>query len=301
MSKLINVKKGIQIKPMIWIFAGAPSVGKSTLASQFPSPLMVDLEFGSHHLNIDRLTIEDLPTYASILSLMDDLKKDNHSYKTLIIDTATKLEMMIHQHLCGSKWDSIEEYGGGFGKGVYATRVEMSNFMSKAKELANKMDVIITAHSAIKGFSDPLTGSTYDRWVLQLNEKVAQIMMNEADNVFFLRHNIAVSKDAKTQKSIANLAGERIISTEWSTGFDAKCRIPNFPPTVTLSYESIKQAMSDARASTPEEVINRIQQIISKSDEAVKKLAAAKIPEIKNDLQALLKLKGKIETMVANV
>lgn len=78
---------------------GGEKVGKTYLALQFPNPVVIDLESGLSDYN-KKIKFDVLPDCNSSLDVMrgiDYLLKENHEYRTLIIDPITKY------------WDIVQE------------------------------------------------------------------------------------------------------------------------------------------------------------------------------------------------
>lgn len=78
---------------------GEPKVGKTVLALQFPNPVVIDLEGGLADYNKE-FKFDVLPDCNSTIDVMrgiDFLLKENHEYRTLIIDPITKY------------WDIVQE------------------------------------------------------------------------------------------------------------------------------------------------------------------------------------------------
>jgi len=76
-----------KMKVFLW---GAAGTGKTTLALQFPSPVVIDLEGGTD-LYGDRTEFSVLKTIdlAEIKGALAWLKAEQHSYETVIIDPIT--------------------------------------------------------------------------------------------------------------------------------------------------------------------------------------------------------------------
>jgi hypothetical protein len=295
MSYLSKIDKGIKAVPQMYVFHSAPGVGKTTFASKFPSPIFADLEDGSKHLDVPRLTSQDLPDYKALLAFIDELTTSNSTYKTLVIDSATVLESYIHRHVCAGKYDSIEELG--FGKGYQMAREELQKLMQKLRRLAAKMDVIITAHSQVKGFTDPINNSSYDRYIIQTHAKFAEILTSTADNVFFFKHNVATVTDKNTKKTQAFSSGERLIMTEWRAAFEAKNRL-NIPAELPLDYTAFQAAIENAKPKTAEELVADIKALCLKADAELAETAKEKVQQAKGDVQALIRIKAKVASQV---
>ena len=52
----MKISSGIKSRPVKTVVYGVEGIGKSTFASEFPSPLFIDLDNGTSQLNVDRVT-----------------------------------------------------------------------------------------------------------------------------------------------------------------------------------------------------------------------------------------------------
>ena len=297
MSFLAKRVSGIVPAPQFYIFHAPPGVGKTTFASQFANPLFVDLENGTKQLDVQRLTGDEIKTFEDILTLVDELITTTTDYKTFVVDSATALEALIHKHVCGTQFKSIEDVGGGFGKGYQAAKEDLSKLLEKLKVLAKKMDVIIIAHSLVKTFTDPITNASYDRYVLQMNQKCADLLLSAADNVFFIKYEIDVL-EANGKKSHMKSTGERILCTEWRASFDAKNRL-NLPAELPLDYKSFKDAVEKYKPKSCAELKEDIRQLSQKLDAKTLTLVSEKVKEAGNNQLELQRIKSKLLKVAA--
>lgn len=295
---LQKVHKGVKQTAQTYVFHGAPGIGKTTFAAQFPSPIIADLEDGSKHLDVARLTSQDIPNYKELVSFTQELAKASHDYKTLVIDSATVLESYVHKHLCGDKYETIEDVGGGFGKGYQMAREELQKFMQLCRALtSNSINVIICAHSQVKSFTDPLTNSSYDRYIIQTNAKFAEILTSAADNVFFMKHAVDTVVDQKTKKTQAFGSGKRLLMTEWRPAYEAKNRL-NLPSELPLDYAAFLSAIEMSKPKSADELIKEIKAMLAKADDQNRAIATQKLQEAGDNVNALLRIKTKLSTMV---
>jgi PHD/YefM family antitoxin component YafN of YafNO toxin-antitoxin module len=138
-SRLAKVTKGRLRTPNTIIIYGPEGVGKSTLALSAPGVIMFDVEDGSSEIEARRYPFTDHPekghvppNYQAVLDAIDDLTVSEHDYKTLVIDSADRLEAMIWKHMLARDSEpgarnpknavltSIEDYG--YGKGYHPGR-----------------------------------------------------------------------------------------------------------------------------------------------------------------------------------
>lgn len=83
-----------------WLIYGKPKVGKTTLACQFPQPLLIDIEGGTAFMRVAQFPLKALAADGKKpLELLRDLykalKDSPGSYRTVIFDTADELFKII--------------------------------------------------------------------------------------------------------------------------------------------------------------------------------------------------------------
>ena len=135
MSILAQATSGKQIGPQIHVIAGINGVGKTTWAASFPNAIVIDLEKGSEHINVSRVTSSLLPDFATFRLTLKELATAKHSYKTVVIDSVEALEGLINDAVCiEGKVKSIEDYGAGYGKGYTRARELMREVIGDLRE-----------------------------------------------------------------------------------------------------------------------------------------------------------------------
>lgn len=149
MSILKSITRGKIEKPPIIMVHSKPGVGKSTWASQAPSPLFVSLEEGTNTLDVERTPI--ITEWENVIALIGELIGEEHEYKTIVFDTIDMLEMCAWRNLCTREnVTSIELACGGYGKG-YKEIMEAywPHFMDGLRALRDKKGVgsILLCHS----------------------------------------------------------------------------------------------------------------------------------------------------------
>lgn len=301
MSILSKVSSGVLDNSQIYVIYGIPKVGKSTFASNFPKPLFLDLEDGSERLSVERLTSKELPTLDDVLKVTKELIDNNTGYKTLVVDSISKLEGLIHKHLCEKdSVDSIEKYDGGFGKGYTKSKEIMRDYLSQLVKLKEKgIDVVLIGHAQIKSFTDPLLNQTYDRYLIDANEKLVKLVTSNADNIFFVKHNVNTTQDKRTKKTQAFSDGKCVMQTEWSVGAEAGNRL-GLPAEIPLDYEFFLKAKASSKIKSPDELVKEIKTLLKEVDADTKATVEAKLLET-NDPQRLLRIKKKVLEIVQSV
>jgi hypothetical protein len=284
------VSKGKQIGAQIHVVAGDNGVGKTTFACSFPSPLCIDLENGSRHLDVERIKADEVPDITTFRAILKELIETDHSYKTIVIDSVESLESLISDAVCAEgKVKSIELFDGGYGKGYVRSREMMREVMEDLRALQKKeVSAVLVAHTQVKSKTDPATNQTYDRVIMRCNDKMAALIRDLADNCFYCTHRVLTTKENNKTKAFGD--GQRVMFTQWRPGFDAKNRL-DLPLEIPLSYEAFVEACS---SQPPGDVISEIEEIASKLDEQMKIKVRDQVEKYKNNPAKLKEIKNRL-------
>lgn len=198
------------------VIAGAEKIGKTTLLSSAPRPLLIPLEQGYQGISMHKTPL--LTTFGQVMSLLDEItasvQAGTFQYQTLCIDSATALERMIHQATLetdptygkgNKKAMTMESALGGYGKAYTYANELFANFLDKCDQLAmyGRINIVLTCHVFSATVSDPTAGE-YNTWDLLLhspkNQKTygkREHLTQWADVVGFLYEPILVNESDK--------------------------------------------------------------------------------------------------------
>lgn len=219
------------------VLYGAEGIGKSTFASQFPDPLFIDVEGGTKQLDIARFPQPE--TWNDILEMVDAVIAEPGICRTLVIDTIDRAESMLSaQLLAEAGVDSIEKYGGGYGKGYTAIQERFN------KDLLNRLDriivkgvnVVLLAHAAMRKLESP-DDPPYDRWELKVSKKVAPLVKEWSDILLFANYEVMVVEENGRNK--AKGQAKRRMHANHKPTYDAKNRY-GLPDDMDLSFEPLR-------------------------------------------------------------
>lgn len=287
---LASVTKGVQQTPVRVLVYGGEKVGKSTFAAGAPRPIFLGAEDGTERLDVERLQPS---TWEEALAWVGDLATDPHEYKTLVVDPLGWFETMVFQSVTGGS-GSIEEYGGGFGKGYTAALGKWREMLFGLEKCwrGRGMNIVLVAHSQVKTFSNP-EGPAYDRYELAMNAKAAGLLKQWADAVLFARLEVFV-KQEKGQKTRGFSSGARVLHTSPCAAYDAGARW-KLPEQLPLSWDDFFAAVQ-AESSRGAEIVTKIEQLTKQlADEAVTKFAKEYVEKNKNAPDRLVELANRIE------
>lgn len=274
----MNISKGKQKQAVRAVIYGVEGIGKSTFAAGLPSPLFLDLEKGTSHLDVARADVE---TWADLeLALTECLTTD---FETIVIDTAdwaeaACAEMVLKKH----NKKSIEDFG--FGKGYVILAEEFRKIIARAEALVSRgKNVVFLAHSKIVRQSPPDQTDGFDRYELKLAKQVSPILKEWADLLGFANFKTQVVEGSDGRNKITG-GKERILHLEHSAAWDAKNRF-GLPASMAFASDQISHIFVGVQARTPLAIAAKVEPANVPSD-ALAEIAAiaAKSPAAKKVL-----------------
>lgn len=183
--------------PSLLIY-GPEKAGKTTLASEFPSPVFLQTEEGVGTLEID--SFGKLTSYGDVIDAIGALYNDEHKFQTVVVDSVTALQPLIWAETGergddkGNKKNRIEDFG--YGKGyVYALNVWQEfheGLMALRRDRG--MTTILIAHSKIERFDDPET-VTYSRYEIDLHDKARDFLKRECDAIILVKPDVTIKEE----------------------------------------------------------------------------------------------------------
>ena len=211
-------------RPVLAMLYGPPGVGKSTFGASAPNPIFIPCERG-----LDQITVPKFPTpktLAEFGTYLNAVDTEEHDYQTLVIDTADALELLIFDAVCNEgKVKSIEEYGGGYGKGFTRAREFWARLLLRLTALSERMNVLLVAHSHLRTVSDPMLATAYDIHEPKIQAKSIELIRQSVDLIMFARLQTSVIKDGpKARKGRGLIGDDREMFTQPTTGIECKNR-----------------------------------------------------------------------------
>ena len=232
-----TITKGKQKTAIRLCSYGPEGIGKSTFASNFPEPLFIDVEGGTKQLDVARFPTP--ATWADLLEEIDAVIEEPDVCHTLVIDTIDRAEtLLLTTMLKESNVDSIEKYGGGYGKGYTALQERfLKDFLNRLdRVIAKGVNVVLLAHAQMRKLESP-DEPPYDRWELKVSKKVAPIVKEWADILLFMNYDVMVVEENGRNKA-KGTAKSRMHANHRPT-YDAKNRY-GLPDDMDLSFEPLR-------------------------------------------------------------
>ena len=169
---------------------GTEGIGKSTFGSQAPKPIFIQTEDGLDEIDCDKFPLAT--TYDEVVSALVDLRREEHDYESVVIDSLDWLERLVWDKLCLEySATSIEKVDGGYSKGYTHALTYWREIIDHLNALRNSrgMVVLLIAHSKIERFEDP-ESSPYDRYSPRLHKHAAALVSEWCDAVLFATRKI---------------------------------------------------------------------------------------------------------------
>lgn len=247
----LHIQTGVSAGALRVILQGQEGVGKTTWAAGCPGALFLTCEDGGGTLDYARVMC---PTWAALRDAVWSIQREGlpTGFTTIVIDTIDSFERLLWQELIEkANCDTIEEVGGGFGKGYTRAAENMAAFSADLDTLRrnHRINVILLAHVHVRPFNDP-NGPAYDRYEMRMHKGTAALWSSWADAVLFACFDVTVLKTGK--KGRVQAAGEmekgkatevrRVVYTSKDAAYDAKNR-HGLPDELPMNFDAFAKAI----------------------------------------------------------
>lgn len=234
---LARVTVGKQPAPRRTLIYGLHGVGKSTFASHAPEPVFLDTEGGLNDLDAPRFP--QLKTLIDFKACLRALHREEHDYKTVVIDSLDWLEPLMWAEVCEQHGEkSIESFG--YGRGYVLALSHWRNILNGLDALRRdrSIAVVLVAHSKIERFESPDTES-YDRYAPRLHKSASALVTEWCDEVLFATYKVftkTLRERFNKERTQAIGTGERIMWTTERPCALAKNRL-RLPEQINLDWD----------------------------------------------------------------
>nr|DAO37297.1 MAG TPA: AAA domain protein [Caudoviricetes sp.] len=135
-----NEPKKADVTPKNILIWGESMSGKTYLAKQFESPLIINTDGNASKITTPSVFIKNFTEFKEVI---EELEKGKHTFKTLIIDLIDDLETMVINHICSlAKVESLADIA--FGKGFNTFNSIWKNLMMTLTQM--NLNVIFISH-----------------------------------------------------------------------------------------------------------------------------------------------------------
>lgn len=236
-----GLRKGKQsVPPRIAIYGGH-GIGKSTLASQFPSPIFISTEDG-----LDSLDVTSFPKAGHIKDVVESIKtliKEEHEFKTVVIDS---VDWLVEPLIVSNVEATHEAKDLAYGKGQMMVAEEFREILQGLDVLRLKrgMNVVLIAHATVVRFEDPRT-EPYDRYQPKLPNRCNALLQEWADVIAFAAFKVIIRKSDSgfnKEKTRGVTTGERLLHFVENPAYAAKNRY-GCPDEIEMTIENLEKVI----------------------------------------------------------
>jgi hypothetical protein len=202
-------------KPVIATILGDAGLGKTSLACTFPKPIVIRAEDGLQSIPVEQRP-DALPLITKVDQLFDQLMllvKEDHDYKTLVIDSVTALERLFIQDVIDNDPKNpkgINQALGGYGNGTAAVAAQHERVRKACGILRDRkgMNIVFIAHAEVETISPP-DDEDYSRYSLRIGKKSVAPYTDDVDLVGFVKLETFTKGDGDKKKAISS--GGRVV------------------------------------------------------------------------------------------
>jgi hypothetical protein len=183
---------------------GPGGIGKTNLASLATNPVFLDIEDGSKHLNVSRIT--GLANWTDLRTCLQSNALDG--FKTIVLDSVTRAEEWAIAHTLatvphekGNPIVRLEDYG--FGKGYQHVYDVFGLLLPDLdRHIRAGRNVVLIAHDVTADVPNP-TGEDFIRYEPHLQApksgkaSIRERVFQWVDHVLFVSYDVATNKDGK--------------------------------------------------------------------------------------------------------
>lgn len=227
MSVFDRLKTTKNDNPPVTLIYGVDGVGKTSLAAEWPGPILyLPTEGERPPSDVELTTPGTVDNFHGLLDIFGELLDSEHDFRTVIVDSLDGLEPLVWGATCQRLGiASIEE--AGYGKGYIEADTEWKDFLGGVSALSRAgIYVVQLAHPEIVRFDSPTT-DPYSRYTIKLHKRSNALVREQADIVAFMNYRVSLKeKEVGFNKKVSHAEGgnERLVHFNEKAGFSAKNR-----------------------------------------------------------------------------
>ena len=202
-------------KTVMATIVGEGGVGKTSLSALFPKPVFIRVEDGMKSIRGEMPAAFPVAQSSDeVLAQLSMLGQEEHDFKTVVIDTVTKLNILIENEIvAGDNAKSINTALGGYGAGLSAAAEKhrkVKLYCDKLVEM-KEMNVVFIAHAEVENIDLP-DKDMYMRYTIRMPKKSVSHYSDDVDLVAYIKLNTFTMSAKGSDKQKATTDGSRVIT-----------------------------------------------------------------------------------------
>ncbi|MBA3937452.1 MAG: ATP-binding protein [Planctomycetes bacterium] len=246
MSVLASISIGPNPRPRRLMIYGTAGIGKSSFGTCAPTPVVIQTEDGLGEIDCHKFPVAT--TLDSVMAAIGALYREDHTYRTVVLDSLDWLERLIWAAVCQARMvTTLEDIG--YGKGYLIALQHWRELLDGLTALRDErgMTIILIAHARIERFENPET-DPYDRYVPRLHKTAAAVVTEWCDEVLFASYKVftkGTDEGFNRTRVQALGTGERVLRTTERPSHLAKNRL-GLPDELPLAWSEIARFLPGA-------------------------------------------------------
>lgn len=212
----LEITSGIKNAPFKVLMYGKHGVGKSTWASMAPNAFVIDPNERTRRINFHKRV--SVTSWDEVVEAVELVVSGEVECDTIVLDELATLERLNHEHVCkrGKKNDISDfKWGAGYSQSLKDFR-NLLGLLDKSGK-----NVILIGHTHVSVFKNP-EGEDYNEYQVDCRDKLANMICQWAEAVFFARHLKYIEKTTDDQKKIVVQDEKPILHTVEDAAYTAK-------------------------------------------------------------------------------
>ncbi len=223
------------LAPVVLIY-GPAGMGKTSTALENPDHAYLQIHPERPPVGIEANSFGELSTYAQVVEALGALYQEQHSFRSVVIDSLDALEALVWAETCKRmNWKDLEE--PGYGKGYKASDYVWREFIAGCDALRRDkgLTIVWLALAEATNHEDP-GKPPYKKYELRLHDRGEKLLTQAADAVLFVNMKVTIQEtDTGFNRKVAHAdgGGTRWMFCDGRPAFVAKNRF-NMPDAVVL-------------------------------------------------------------------
>lgn len=232
---------------------GEAGVGKSTFAAQAPKAVLLPLEKVGSHVQRDvrdrgGLVLRQVATLQALHEALEQVAAEGAAYSALILDGINFAERWIWDLLVtaeppsksGRKATSIEEVGGGYGKGYTAAIDHWRQILWRLEQVQERagLRVILVGHTDRRKVKNAV-GDDYEVMALAVHPSAGELIQRWTDSTLYAEWEKVIGQSASDERGKLFATRNRIVHCQANGAWQAKDRHGR-PPVLPLDWAAVE-------------------------------------------------------------
>jgi len=238
--RIVSEPAALRPPPVRFVGYGQPKIGKTSFASWWPKPIILQTEDGSAGLDVPKIPETPCRNWEEVMQSLRIILKEDHDRKTLVIDTLDRTESLAQEFVLRTVHGGNQEKYMSYYKGPILAGEMMSQVLSALDHIRKRkeMNIVLIAHDGLQPGANAL-GEDFKKWAPSLSKYAWTIVRDWADQIGHFQSDFRVVNGKAKE-----IGDDRYIHFLGSPGRDAGCRVGyEMPDRIKLNWDEYQEHM----------------------------------------------------------